>query len=328
MDLLLIFLTGLTVGGLTCLAVQGGLLASVIASRKGMSAKELSGKDSLLQTGVFLTAKFVVYILFGFFLGLFGMKIGISPQVQGVVQLFAGVYMIGIACNLLNVHPIFRYFVIQPPRFIFKIIKKQSRSAAFFAPAFLGAMTVFIPCGTTLAMEALAISSGNPMKGAAIMGAFILGTTPLFMGLGFMTTFFGERFNTFFYKIAAVILLYLGFTAIHGALITQGIAIPPKFEQKEKLYSEAPVSQDVTITITSDGYSPNTFRVKSGTPVRLQLLSKDAYSCASAFRIPSLGFSKNLGPNETYTYFFTPQKKGEISFTCSMGMYSGVIEVL
>lgn len=34
MDLWLIFLTGLTVGGLTCLAVQGSLLASTIAARE------------------------------------------------------------------------------------------------------------------------------------------------------------------------------------------------------------------------------------------------------------------------------------------------------
>ena len=35
MNLWVIFLTGLTIGGLTCLAVQGGLLASVIAAREG-----------------------------------------------------------------------------------------------------------------------------------------------------------------------------------------------------------------------------------------------------------------------------------------------------
>ena len=34
MNLLLIFLTGLTTGGLSCLAMQGGLLASVIANQK------------------------------------------------------------------------------------------------------------------------------------------------------------------------------------------------------------------------------------------------------------------------------------------------------
>ena len=38
MNLWVIFITGLTVGGLTCLAVQGGLLASVIAARDGESS--------------------------------------------------------------------------------------------------------------------------------------------------------------------------------------------------------------------------------------------------------------------------------------------------
>lgn len=39
MNLWVIFLTGLTVGGLTCLAVQGGLLASVIAAKESEGEK-------------------------------------------------------------------------------------------------------------------------------------------------------------------------------------------------------------------------------------------------------------------------------------------------
>lgn len=39
MNLFPVFLTGLTVGGLTCLAVQGGLLASVIAAKEGEEVK-------------------------------------------------------------------------------------------------------------------------------------------------------------------------------------------------------------------------------------------------------------------------------------------------
>ena len=63
-------------------------------------------------------------------------------------------------------------------------------------------------------------------------------------------------------------------------------------------------------------------------PVRLTLQSKDAYSCASAFRIPSLNIVKNLQPNGRETITFTPNKAGRIAFSCSMGMYTGVIEVL
>lgn len=38
MNLFVIFLTGLTTGGLSCLAMQGGLLASVIANQKRAGA--------------------------------------------------------------------------------------------------------------------------------------------------------------------------------------------------------------------------------------------------------------------------------------------------
>ena len=48
MNLWIIFLTGLTTGGLACLAVQGGLLTSIIANQKDQEIDELeSNKDKL-----------------------------------------------------------------------------------------------------------------------------------------------------------------------------------------------------------------------------------------------------------------------------------------
>ena len=185
MNLWLIFLTGLTVGGLTCLAVQGGLLASVIAAKEEEEVEKGTNKrDTVFPTLAFLVAKLIAYTLLGFILGGFGGAIGINQSIQVIMQLVAGLYMIAVALNLLNVHPIFRYAVIQPPKFLTRRVKNASKNKVLFAPALLGAMTIFIPCGTTLAMEALAISSANPFLGASIMAAFILGTTPLFFGVG------------------------------------------------------------------------------------------------------------------------------------------------
>lgn len=339
MNLWVIFLTGLTVGGLTCLAVQGGLLASVIAAREEEEVeKGVNKKNPIFPTLAFLVTKLIAYTVLGFLLGAFGSAVGISQTTQIIMQLVAGLYMIIIALNLLDVHPIFRYAVIQPPKFLTKRIRNQSKSKDLFAPALLGAMTIFIPCGTTLAMEALAISSANPFVGAAIMATFVLGTTPLFFGLGWITSVLGDNFRGRFLKIAAIALIYLGITSINGALvawdsplsiqsITKSIQnSSPKTQ--EKLYSEAPTTQKAQIDVTARGYSPTLIRVKKGEPVTLTLVGKDAYSCASAFRIPSLGISKNLQPNETYTFSFTPKEAGRIAFTCSMGMYSGVIEVI
>lgn len=337
MDLWIIFLTGLTVGGLTCLAVQGGLLASVIAAREEEEIeKDVNRKSTVLPTLAFLSAKLIAYTILGFILGAFGGAIGISQTAQIIMQFVAGLYMVAVALNLLNIHPIFRYVVIQPPRFLIRRVKDQSRSGELFAPAFLGAMTIFIPCGTTLAMEALAISSSNALLGAAIMATFILGTTPLFFGVGWLTSVLGDNFRTKFLRIAAAAVIYLGITSMHGALVASGYPIQIDLGGNNDLLAQNNLSgvevingvQNVNINITSRGYTPNAITVKKNQPVKLHLTSSGAYSCASAFRIPSLGVVKNLQPNGSDWVEFTPQSAGRIDFTCSMGMYSGVIEVI
>jgi len=84
----------------------------------------------------------------------------------------------------------------------------------------------------------------------------------------------------------------------------------------------------VTIEITSSGYSPKVISVKKGLPVTLRIVNKESYTCASAFRIPTLGFGVNLQPGQEKTLTFTPKEAGKIPFACSMGMYRGVIEVI
>ncbi|MDP3973443.1 MAG: sulfite exporter TauE/SafE family protein [Candidatus Daviesbacteria bacterium] len=337
-NLWLIFITGLTVGGLTCLAVQGGLLASIIAAREEDDIERGNRrKHTLWATIAFLVTKLIVYTFLGFILGAFGGALNISPKVQIAMQFLAGLYMAFIALDLLKVHPIFRYVVIQPPRFLTRIVRNQSRSKDLFAPAALGAMTIFIPCGTTLAMEALAISSGNAILGAAVMFFFVLGTIPVFFGVGFLTTILGDNFQGRFLKIAGLTVLYLGVISANGALVAAGspVSLPSitidlsgngRYSAQNQI--DISVAQNPQITITSSGYSPNYIRVRQGKTVNLTLKSINAFSCALAFRIPSLGISKNLQPNDVQQISFVPTQPGQIPFSCSMGMYRGVIEVI
>lgn len=118
----LAFITGLTTGGISCIAVQGGLLASAISQKK-------ENQTNLSMVGMFLGAKVVAYTLLGFALGALGSVLTISPQFQGWMQIFAGLYMLATAANLLNLHPIFRYAVIQPPRFAYRFMRSQSKPA-------------------------------------------------------------------------------------------------------------------------------------------------------------------------------------------------------
>lgn len=327
MNLWVIFLTGLTVGGLSCLAVQGGLLASVIAEKEKEDPQ--SGvKHSMYAAGVFLITKLAAYVILGFLLGAFGGAINIGGQVQIYMQLAAGIYMVAVALNLLNIHPIFRNVILQPPRFLTKLVKNQSKSKDIFAPGLLGAMAVFIPCGTTLAMEALAISSASALTGALIMAAFILGTMPLFFGIGLITSMLSEAFKSKFLKLAAVGVIYLGITSIGGVFTALGVSVPVSIDLAGNSQNDLATTQDAQINITSGGYEPNYIRAKKGLPVNLTLKSNSAYGCASAFRIPSLGISKNPGLNDTQLITFTPTDAGKIIFSCSMGMYRGTIEVI
>lgn len=338
MNLWTIFITGLTVGGLTCLAVQGGLLASIIAAREEDDLERGSRrKHTIWATVAFLITKLIAYTLLGFILGAFGGALNISPKVQTAMQFIAGGYMIAIALDLLKIHPIFRYAVIQPPRFLMKMVHNQSKSKDLFAPAFLGAMTIFIPCGTTLAMEALAISSGNAFLGAAVMSVFVLGTMPLFFGVGLLTTILGDNFQGKFLRLAGLIVLYLGVTSANGALVAAGspISLPSvtidlsgSGRYSSQNQTGIPIIQNPEIIITSSGYSPNYIRVREGERVNLTLKSINAFSCALAFRIPSLGIIKNLQPNDTQLISFVPTQPGKIPFSCSMGMYRGIIEVI
>lgn len=355
MNLWVIFLTGLTVGGLTCLAVQGGLLASTIATREEADLETGSKRrHTVIPTLTFLVMKLIAYTILGFLLGAFGGALNISPNVQIVMQFIAGLYMVVIALNLLNVHSIFRYVVIQPPRFLTRMVRNQSKSKDLFAPGFLGAMTIFIPCGTTLAMETLAISSANALLGAAIMFSFILGTAPLFFGIGWVTSILGDNFRERFLKFAAMAVIYLGLKSVNGALVAGGspvtwdtilanspIQIDLNAPYEKRLAQEGGTKSTVgnsvreengeqvaDISVAPNGYTPNYLQVKSGEPVKLNISSTGGLGCTSVFRIPQLGVVKNVPTTGSTQIAFTPTSAGRITWTCSMGMYSGTIEVI
>lgn len=341
-NLITIFTTGLLTGGLTCLAVQGGLLASALAQREESRIKnqELGIRDANFSLPIlsFVIAKLIAYTVFGFFLGWLGSLLDLSLQIRIILQAAVVAFMFGTALNLLHVHPLFRYFLIQPPRFLTRFIRKQSKNDNIFTPALLGAFTIFIPCGTTQAIMALAVASGNPMMGALIMFVFILGTSPLFFILGLLTVTLGDVLQKRFMKVAAFALILLALFNLDATIALTGSQHTIRNFLKEGFclvsYCKddynllAPVTEQ-NIVISARGYSPNYFSVKAGSKVILHLINQGALNCAQAFTIPSLKIQKLVQNNKTGDItFVAPSTTGRITFTCSMGMYPGAIEVV
>lgn len=331
----LAFLTGVTTGGISCMAVQGGLLASAISTNT-------SKNDRFLGVGVFLVFKIIAYTLLGALLGFLGAKFIISPTLQGWFQILVGVFMLGTAGRLLNLHPIFRYFVVQPPKFVYRLMKNQTKNASLFTPGILGTMTVLIPCGVTQAMMVLSVGAGSALNGALLMFAFTLGTSPVFFTLG-VTALTLLKKKAFVYPASFVILI-LGILSINSGQILRGsyhtlqnyaTAAGTIFSSSNKpqvagaaasVNSEG--KQEVTVNVASNGYSKPSATLKAGVPVKLTLISNDVQSCARSFLIPKAGVSKILPQNGSTEVEFTPKEAGLLSYTCGMGMYSGQFTVV
>lgn len=336
-----IFLTGLLTGGLSCMAVQGGLLTATIAQREQDKLKEgLKNAGHALPIISFLVAKLIAYTAFGFFLGWLGSLFQFSLGGQIALQVFVAIFMIGTALSILDVHPFFRYFVIQPPKFLTRFIRKKSKSKDIFAPAVLGGFTIFLPCGVTQAMMTLAIASGNPFLGASILFAFVLGTSPVFFILGYFTARIGSLHQARFMRLVALFIIGFAIYNLNNVLALSGsnltienglkkINCSISFCEKASASNLGESLSDIAITIDEYGYTPNRFTVAKGSEVTLRLTASGRGSCAQAFTIPSLGIQKLVQTGTTeIVKFTTPNEPTEISFMCSMGMYRGTIKVM
>src|SRR3989344_1074953 len=136
MDILTIFVTGLFAGGLTCLAVQGGLLATSIAQQEEEKLEEDAKiKGQFIPVFSFLGTRLLAYTVLGLLLGFFGSVAQLSLNARVFLQFAVAIFMIGTALNLLQVHPIFRYFVIQPPKALARLVRNQSKSKSVFGQA-------------------------------------------------------------------------------------------------------------------------------------------------------------------------------------------------
>lgn len=329
-QILLAFITGLTTGGLSCFAVQGGLLTGILAEQK----KEQQKKTIIM----FLSAKVASHLLLGALLGAIGSAILISSTVQGWMQILAGLFMITVALKLSDAHPFFRRLTFTPPKSFFRVLRIQSKNESMFTPAILGFLTILIPCGTTQAMMLLAVSSGSALYGALILGSFVLGSSPLFFLLGLAS----EKILAYKpLKIVAIgLIAYLAFASINSGQVLRGsnhtfqnykAVIFENGKSKNVAGSDVKIidgKQQATIEVTSAGYKSVTKSLKVGVPVKLTIKSNNVQSCARAFVIPNYGINKLLPANGTETVEFTPTKLGKLTYACSMGMYTGFFNVV
>ncbi len=328
-NLWIIFTTGLFAGGLTCMAVQGGLLTTALTREEESQPKT----SRAYGVAAFLAAKLFSHAVLGLMLGWVGSFFILTPRMQAAGIALASLFMVGTALSFLDVHPVFRYFVLQPPRALTRFIRGKAKAGGMFAPALIGLLSIFIPCGTTQAMMALAAGTGNPWWGMATLSVFVLGTAPLFFLLGISIDVVKATLKDKFGMVAAGLVLLLALFNLNAALVLSGSRVSAGSILRTinctiSFCSDAGATGEPTtepvITFWLNGYTVDNPVIPRGQRISVTLKNTEGRGCVQAFTIPAFGLQEvvPVGTSKTLT-FMAPDEPGELPFSCSMGMYGG-----
>lgn len=88
-----------------------------------------------------------------------------------------------------------------------------------------------------------------------------------------------------------------------------------------------PDAGTVQITVENGIYSPDRISVPVNQPTTLRFLRKDSSACAATVIFDELDISTELPLDEAKEIVITPTTPGHYSFSCSMQMYRGSLEV-
>ncbi|MGA5189268.1 sulfite exporter TauE/SafE family protein [Streptomyces griseoincarnatus] len=348
--------TGLLAGGASCAAVQGGLLAGAVGRRTAPSRqgntrpkeREASPNpgEPLVPVGVFLAGKLLSHTLLGALLGVFGAALQPSPRTRAVLLIAAGVLMVLFALDLMGIKAVDR-LVPRPPAAFGQLVRRRAKSGSRLGPALLGFATVLIPCGVTLSVELVAVTSGSAVAGAAVMAGFVLGAAPLFAALGYVFRRAGQAFSGRLGIVTGVVVLGVAaWTVVSGlqaggwystvgttpaAAETQPAEPGKKTKAPKAPALQGPVTidaagrQTIVLTVT-DFYEPTAFTARSSVPTTLILRGKDSGGCARAFTIPELGVQEIAKRDGDTHIDLGTRKPGRLLFSCAMGMQGGTID--
>lgn len=331
----LIIIIGLVAGISTCMALIGGLSL-------GLSAKFAENHPTATPAEKFRPHLFFIggrvlsYTALGGLLGAVGKVFQFSATTNGILTLLVGGVMLIMGLQLINIFPRLNKLKFSLPKSIGKALglggrhKEYSHKNAMV----MGALTFFLPCGFTQAMQLYAVSTGSISSGAIVMGLFALGTAPGLLSIGGLSSIVRGAAKERFFKVAglaviifAVFNLNNGYTLASMNLTGFGIYKPGQSSiVKDPNVTMVNGVQEVRMTEDNGGYSPNKFSIKKGVPVKWIIDARAPYSCASTIVVSKLGIQKNLSAGENVIEF-TPTEVGKIAFSCSMGMYTGVFNV-
>ncbi len=322
-----LFIVGLLTS-LHCVAMCGGInISQCIAYKHVDEANRLS---RLKPSFLYNFGRVISYTLIGGVVGALGSIVSFSGSAKGLVAILAGVFMMIMGMNMLNIFPWLKKINPRMPKFIGKLLYNNSSK---YGPFYIGLLNGLMPCGPLQAMQLYALGTGSFMTGALSMFAFSVGTVPLMFGFGAISTYLGKRFTNNMLKFSAVLVIVLGIVMAARGLSLSGVSVAMTAPNADKIAEAGSVAviegnvQTVTIELESNYYAP--IVVQKGIPVRfiINATEENINGCNNAIIIPKYGIEKRLEPGENIIEFL-PEEEGNVVYSCWMGMLRSNILVV
>jgi uncharacterized protein len=317
----MLFIIGLLTS-LHCVAMCGGInLAQSVNSVKG-------GHSVLLPNFLYNLGRVISYTVIGGMVGLLGSAISFGGGFRGAVAVFAGVFMVIMGLNMLNIFPWLRRFNIKMPKFIGKKIsnEKYKNHSSFY----IGLLNGFMPCGPLQSMQLYALSTGSFFAGALSMFLFSLGTVPLMYILGALSSKLNKRFTQKMMSVCAMLVVVLGIGMLNNGLALSGITVPQIQTGSESAANAAEINGDYQKVNSNLEYgSYPAITVKAGVPVKWTITAGEGMinGCNNEMIIPEYDLDIKLKEGENVIEF-TPAKAGKFGYSCWMGMIRSSINVV
>jgi uncharacterized protein len=324
----LVFVIGLVASVSSCIAVTGGLLVAVAAKYNETTAN-LTPMRRMKPLVYFNVGRVISYTLLGGAIGALGSALTLSPGINGALSIIASAVMVLLGLQMLKLLPgVTRFLPTMPKAFghyIHDLAERDANGGAFV----LGAVTFFLPCGFTQALQLYVLAKGSFTVGALTMLAFVLGTLPALVSLSALSSFASGGFQRHFLKFAGAAVVVLGLFNIQSGLTLSATAggttasnVASNETAKDAALQTVPVvdgKQIVEMKIVGYQYQPHQFNVIQGIPVEWRVDASEAEGCGRILIAPGAGVRKLLSEGTT-VISFTPQQPGEIRFNCAMGM--------
>jgi len=329
-----------TVGFLTgfhCVGMCGALVLSYATKSTATGGKLRFSGHLLYGLG-----KTISYTLIGAAFGLIGSIIAFTPLVRGMVGMAAGVFLVLFGLSLLNVLPGLRNFRIKTPPTLLRFIGAQSRR--FGHPFVIGLLNgLMIICGPLQAMYVMAAGTGSPLEGGKLLLVFGLGTLPVMMGFGLLTSLASAQLAPKIIRFSGVIVLALGAIMLNRGLVlsgagydfTTGLAwVEGQLRDHlgvdmsaDMVATMGPGYQSIEMNLSETDKPPSVIVLQKGVPVRWKIHNNETQSCVTGVVAPKLGLDVPVKKGEQIIEF-TPQQEGLIPWSCSMGMTTGTFKVV